>query len=89
MTESERAFGEGHEAGYTLGLSVPRMVVAQQIDALIEALADLLRRRDLGPAHFALIRTISQVNAGDLLTPESAWHLREPVGECAVRRRAS
>ena len=69
-------FDEGYEGGYERGLSVPAMIEAEQMDVLIETMARLLRNEDIGPRHWSVLRTMSEVNAKNMLNADRAWHER-------------
>lgn len=83
---------DGYEDGYEAGKEVRAMFEAEQLDLLIELMARLLNE-PVGARHWALLQTISEVNAKNMLTPERAWHRRqatdkqEPAGESASEAR--
>jgi flagellar biosynthesis/type III secretory pathway protein FliH len=65
---------EGHEEGYKRGLGMFDMGVAEQMDVLITAMAMLLGNTEKLNDQFVLLRTISEVNAKNMVIPENAWH---------------
>lgn len=67
---------KGHEDGYKRGIAVPSMIEAEQIDVLIEALARLLGSEEVGPRHWSILRTMSEVNAKNMINDDRAWHQR-------------
>jgi len=69
-------FDEGYEGGYERGISVPAMIEAEQMDVLIETMARLLGNEEIGPRHWSVLRTMSEVNAKNMLNADRAWHER-------------
>lgn len=65
---------KGHEEGYERGLSVPTMMESEQMNVLIDCMARLFAKGKIGSEMWALLRTMSEVNAKNLITPERAWH---------------
>ena len=69
------------------GLSVPAMIEAEQMDVLIEAMARLLGNEEVGPRHWSVLRTMSEVNAKNMLNAERAWHERTKAPNAELRGR--
>ncbi len=81
-------FDEGYEGGYERGLSVPAMIEAEQMDVLIEAMARLLGNEEIGPRHWSVLRTMSEVNAKNMLNADRAWHERAKTPNVKLRGAA-
>jgi hypothetical protein len=49
------------------------MIESEQMCVLIEAMARLLGNTEIGPHHWAALRTMSEVNAKNMLSPDRTW----------------
>lgn len=71
----EEINSEAYEEGYRRGIGSFDSMVAEQMDVLIKAMAMLLGSKEIDTDHWVLLRTMSEVNAKNMVTPEKAWHV--------------